>query len=847
MKALSIVCFACFLFFYDTEGAGIVTQLTLAEHALRYFDPEPEKNYSQIINQHKTAFFGGTPYPDAYYNELCEFGMFSNISDDTKSGPFLNATINYINKRPKPWDKATEQLFSFTMGMMSNQVSDSLWTSLGVEQGFLSTMGYTNFHGSVHKARKAGNFGGDIVVVYLLSVFDEIDEWYVPTDDLYEIYKEFYGSVQIDKSLIESCSALALVTAYAEITGNAELFTVVADTTDFLVDNLMDYFQGGLMDMAAWTNRKWHDAITMIENGTSACKIPHNPLFINCSKKHDTAGSHSPTLPRPTTTPYTGDLTIKDFRIEKSDRGISIRPGQKLKTRLKELKSHASAVKDAKSESNKLKDDYHWRVFFEDQNYGSLLGKSLAAADVDGDGNVDVAIGAPGFSHKENIMAGRAYILYNSKNGYPKGYYYDSVNINNATLGYNEIFDGEKEKHSRFGSSIALLDVNLDGNVDLAVGASSYGDSGPLDYNGKVYIYFGTGKDRKWTQKPDIILTCQSKYCNLGYSLTAVDVNQDGHPDLVMGTPHYSQGNLTQNGMVAILQSKAISSGTTIPVESLARKIYGDQSYGWFGQRLSGKNGVLLVNEPYFRICEDPSCPGFSETDKQAVGRLHVYSFDMSSPMTNMSIAGRDANDLAGQSTDFGDPFGNGSLVLAVGVPGADVEGEIFTLPNELTQAGKVILLKVEKGQLTEIANYESDRRYSRFGFRVNFADVNSDKIDDLLIGSPYRNDDPSNLFSLVFDGKTYVFHGGEKFPVGNVTKRHCKKQSPCPDHNADRTYASFLSDKNYFGDNFVTLPSLNVTQLIVSASICADVLEDFGTYSSFVYVFDTGSKPGDG
>lgn len=101
--------------------------------------------------------------------------MFSNISDDTKSGPFLNATINYINKRPKPWDKvcrpqyhcdtnlkravrvnfafwqqfhnsiffqATEQLFSFMMGMMSNQVSDSLWTSLGVEQGFLSTMGY---------------------------------------------------------------------------------------------------------------------------------------------------------------------------------------------------------------------------------------------------------------------------------------------------------------------------------------------------------------------------------------------------------------------------------------------------------------------------------------------------------------------------------------------------------------------------------------------------------------------------------------------------------------------------------------------------------------------------------
>lgn len=30
----------------------------------------------------------------------------------------------------------------------------------------------------------------------------------------------------------------------------------------------------------------------------------------------------------------------------------------------------------------------------------------------------------------------------------------------------------------------------------------------------------------------------------------------------------------------------------------------------------------------------------------------------------------------------------------------------------------------------------------------------------------------------------------------------------------ADRTYASFLSDKNYFGDNFVTLPSLNVVSI---------------------------------
>ena len=30
----------------------------------------------------------------------------------------------------------------------------------------------------------------------------------------------------------------------------------------------------------------------------------------------------------------------------------------------------------------------------------------------------------------------------------------------------------------------------------------------------------------------------------------------------------------------------------------------------------------------------------------------------------------------------------------------------------------------------------------------LQFADINDDSVDDLLIGSPFRNDDPSNIFS---------------------------------------------------------------------------------------------------
>ena len=107
------------------------------------------------------------------------------------------------------------------------------------------------------------------------------------------------------------------------------------------------------------------------------------------------------------------------------------------------------------------------------------------------------------------------------KNGFPKHYQYEKVDINNLTLGYNRIFDGEekvlrndilvtfylivwvfffislhvsinsefeyrslfRQIRSRFGSALTLLDVNLDGMVDLVVGASSYGNTNYLDYN----------------------------------------------------------------------------------------------------------------------------------------------------------------------------------------------------------------------------------------------------------------------------------------------------------------------------------------------------------------------------
>ena len=43
------------------------------------------------------------------------------------------------------------------------------------------------------------------------------------------------------------------------------------------------------------------------------------------------------------------------------------------------------------------------------------------------------------------------------------------------------------QEYSRFGDALAVLDVNLDGNTDIVVAASSLSYKGLLDYNVSIW------------------------------------------------------------------------------------------------------------------------------------------------------------------------------------------------------------------------------------------------------------------------------------------------------------------------------------------------------------------------
>lgn len=111
----------------------------------------------------------------------------------------------------------------------------------------------------------------------------------------------------------------------------------------------------------------------------------------------------------------------------------------------------------------------------------SDFGGALTAADFDGDGYKDLAIGAP-THYVNNVSTGSVQLVYGDVGGLR---YEGSHNINQNLANV----DGVNEWDDYFGKSLASGDFNADGRADLAVGA-------PRDINGgieggAVQVFYG--------------------------------------------------------------------------------------------------------------------------------------------------------------------------------------------------------------------------------------------------------------------------------------------------------------------------------------------------------------------
>lgn len=146
-------------------------------------------------------------------------------------------------------------------------------------------------------------------------------------------------------------------------------------------------------------------------------------------------------------------------------------------------------------------------------------------ADMDGDGYNDLAVGAPDGTIKGHAKAGYVALTFGSKSGV------DVRRHQGLTQAHTGV-PGTPEAGDRFGSAVAMGDMDGDGHADLVVGAR--GEAiGSVKGAGSVTVVFGssTGLSTKAIAFHAPTVTTGQRF---GEQLTLGDFNHDGMEDLAL-------------------------------------------------------------------------------------------------------------------------------------------------------------------------------------------------------------------------------------------------------------------------------------------------------------------------
>ncbi|MCP3937755.1 MAG: hypothetical protein GY708_20580, partial [Actinomycetia bacterium] len=383
-----------------------------------------------------------------------------------------------------------------------------------------------------------------------------------------------------------------------------------------------------------------------------------------------------------------------------------------------------------------------------------VFGRSAASiGDLDGDGIVDVAVGATG-DDDGGSGRGAVYVLFLNADGTVKA----EQKISSTAGG----FTGSLDDSDWFGESVAGVgDVDGDGIVDVAVGVAGDDDGGSA--RGAVYVLFlnadGTVKaEQKVSSTTGGLTGPLDDSDQFGHSLAGLgDVDGDGIVDVAVGSYFDDEGGsdrgavyvlfLNADGTVKAEQKiSSTTGGLTGPLDNSDR----------FGTSVAG------VGDLDSDGIHDVVVGAFSDDDGGS-GRGAVYVLFLNADGTvkaeqkiSSTVGGLtgplDSADFFGTSVGgLGDVDGDGITDIAVGAygddDGGDSRGALYVL--FLNADGTVKAEQKISDTAGGLTGTVDDSDY--FGYSVaGVGDLDGDGTIGLLVGA-YNDDDGGSNRGAVY------------------------------------------------------------------------------------------------
>jgi hypothetical protein len=180
---------------------------------------------------------------------------------------------------------------------------------------------------------------------------------------------------------------------------------------------------------------------------------------------------------------------------------------------------------------------------------GDRFGFALAAADFDGDGFDDLAIGVPFEGLAGGSQAGAVNVLYGSASG---------LSAAGNQFWNEDVRGGRSVSGDQYGFALAAANFGKSSHADLAVGIPGYDPFAARDAGGVNVIYgsptgLNPSGNQVWFQRADGIAGDGEAFDNFGFALAAGNFGNSSHADLAVGVPSDSLAGVDDVGMVNVI------------------------------------------------------------------------------------------------------------------------------------------------------------------------------------------------------------------------------------------------------------------------------------------------------